>query len=351
MCKQLKACEHEHEPEPEPEFQPEPLASIPEYDGEEAQIKLPSTVDEVIQSLDGKFNSDKTRETYRSGVKRLFTLGECSDIVPCLKKIKTIIEKINNGNQPNGKAYSTSAKVGTFQCILFLLDNILTRESGAFPPTTWDRLKKAYKKAFDLAKTKGVVEHEEVQANETVPTFEEYFSKLDQLYPNKQSKEQIVTRLYRLFTVRVNFKLLKIISNINENDEKGNFILIPRSGYIKIIINDYKTKKDETSRLLFTFNKNQNTLSDDIKAYMETKKLKVGDYLFGKSPMSGFISKLNDKVMGEPTKGGINYFRHIRISETNNGVPMTYQEREKLSSEMGHSIITQQKYKRQLKIN
>jgi hypothetical protein len=184
-----------------------------------------------------------------------------------------------------------------------------------------------------------------------VPTFEDYFSKLDKLYPNKQSKEQIVPRLYRLFTVRDNFKMLKIISNLNDNDRKGNFILIPRSGYIKIIINDYKTKKDETSRLLFTFNKNQKSLSDDIKAYMETKKLKVGDYLFGKSAMSSFISKLNDKVMAEPTKGGINFYRHIRVSETNNGVPMTYQEREKLSSQMGHSILTQANYKRQLKIS
>ena len=35
--------------------------------------------------------SDKTRETYRSGVKRLFTLVECTNIVQCLKKTKTII--------------------------------------------------------------------------------------------------------------------------------------------------------------------------------------------------------------------------------------------------------------------
>jgi hypothetical protein len=305
---------------------------------------IPNTLEEIIGSLEGKFTSKKSEETYRSGVKRLFHLGECSNIIVCLKKPKSIIDKIQNGMNKD-KPYSVSAKKGVFQTILWLLDNILTAESGAFTQPMWAKLKKMYKEQFDLTKTKSYVEHETTQQTEVVPTFEEYLNRLREKYPDSTTKQSILPRLYSLFTVRDDFKSMKIISSLNNDDYINNFVYIPRSGFIKIIINKYKTKSGD-SRLIFSLNNKvpeQKQLSIDIKTYVKNNNLSEGDFIFGKTSLSLFISKINESI---GFNGGINLFRHMRASE--GATNSDYTERHLLSKQMGHSIATSAKYVRKI---
>lgn len=340
QCKQFNEAQSQpvctQQPKPKPE--PEPVCT--------QQLKtktIPKTLEEIIDSLEGKFTSKKSEETYRSGVKRLFHLGECSNnIIVCLKKPKSIIDKIQNGMNKD-KPYSISAKKGVFQTILWLLDNILTAESGAFTQPMWAKLKKTYKDQFDLTKTKSYVEHENTQQTEVVPTFEEYLNRLREKY-NNTDKESILPRLYSLFTVRDNFAGMKIITSLNDDDYINNFMYIPRSGFIKIIINKYKTKSGD-SRLIFSLNNKipeQKQLSIDIKTYVKNNNLFEGNYIFGKTSLSLFISKINKSI---GFNGGINLFRHMRASE---GATSDYTERHLLSKQMGHSIATSAKYVRKI---
>jgi hypothetical protein len=72
-----------------------------------------------------------------------------------------------------------------------------------------------------------------------------------------------------------------------------------------------------------------------------------GDYLFGKAPQSDFVSSMNTKL---GYSSGINLFRHMKVSETINKFN-SFDERYSLSKQMGHSIGTQQKYKRNIIIS
>ena len=72
-----------------------------------------------------------------------------------------------------------------------------------------------------------------------------------------------------------------------------------------------------------------------------------GDYLFGKAPLSDFVSSMNTKL---GYSSGINLFRHIKVSENLNK-NLSFDERYELTKQMGHSIGTQQKYKRNIIIS
>jgi hypothetical protein len=52
-----------------------------------------------------------------------------------------------------------------------------------------------------------------------------------------------------------------------------------------------------------------------------------------------------NKELGYNNLGGVTIFRHIRISELDGD---NYEEKAKLLNEMGHSALTQPKYRRNL---
>jgi len=79
---------------------------------------------------------------------------------------------------------------------------------------------------------------------------------------------------------------------------------------------------------------------------MDNKGLEYGDYLLGKSKLSGFIKKFNDK-MDLPVKVTINKLRQMRVSKKLQNNP-TAEDRVKLGREMKHSVTTSEKYKRKI---
>ena len=55
---------------------------------------------------------------------------------------------------------------------------------------------------------------------------------------------------------------------------------------------------------------------------------------------------MNDSI-GYDDLGGINIFRHIRVSELDGD---TYEDKVKIVNIMGHSVITEKQYKKNLEV-
>lgn len=308
------------------------------YEAPTQKRKMNYTQDQIIELLkqDNDFKSENTRKTYISSVRRIFTMTGCPDMKSCLNSYKKMSNNIEKSD------YSTNSIKQTIQAILFISDkyNIL---HNLFSNKKADDLKKHFTTLFAKFKEKSITELETTQNTVEYPTFTEYLGKLSQIV-DKNSKEWLVAKLYSQFTVRDNFANMKIIESINEDNKTDNFLLITRTK-ILILINKFKTK-NKYNRLEFVVT---GELKKILNNYIDKHNLSYGDTLFGKSSLSPFVSKMNKKLGYNDLKG-VNIYRHMRISELYKGKNITFEERNNLAEQMGHSLLVQKNYKRNLKV-
>ena len=155
--------------------------------------------------------------------------------------------------------------------------------------------------------------------------------------------------MYSIFTVRDNYKKMKIIKTQKDKDGVNNFILVDGKT-IKIFINDFKTK-NKYELLTYTYNKNNNDekeLKRLIEKWISINGLVFGDYIFGKSSLSKMVGDMN-KMLGYEEHKAINIYRHIRVTEEY-GKDLSFDKRSELAEKMGHSIFSAKKYKRNIEI-
>ena len=145
--------------------------------------------------------------------------------------------------------------------------------------------------------------------------------------------------------MRDNFKALRIIEDEKENDGVNNFLLFNKKQF-KIIINDFKTKKKYkiVTYVYNAKNADEKELKQLLSKYISFNNIVYGSFIFGKSPLSDFVSKMNNKLGYET---GVNLYRHMKVTQAY-GKKLTFEERNKLASQMGHSISTQKSYKRNI---
>jgi hypothetical protein len=148
--------------------------------------------------------------------------------------------------------------------------------------------------------------------------------------------------MYNEVVGRDNFGNLMIITNDTEViDTKQNYIIVPKKsvGNCIVILQEYKTsggygvKRVELS----------NTLSELILKYIKTNKLTI--HLFPRNienGLSDFVYLMNKKI---GITGSINSIRHMKVSDKLNNPNITNEEKLELSNSMGHSVITQAKYR------
>jgi hypothetical protein len=192
-------------------------------------------------------------------------------------------------------------------------------------------------------KEKSITELEQTQQTVEYPTFNEYLNKVINQY-GETSKEYLVSLLYSQFTLRDDYKGLKIIQHNSDDNKQYNFLLINGNKMV-FIINNFKTK-NKYQRLEFIVTGQLNKL---LLEWTKTKKIGYGDLLFGKSSLSPFVSKLN-KSLGYEGLAGVNIYRHMRVSDVHQKKNITFEERLQLADSMGHSITVQKQYKRNLKV-
>ena len=156
------------------------------------------------------------------------------------------------------------------------------------------------------------------------------------------SKESLIVSLYKLSGFRDDLAL-QIVDKIPKETDK-NFVVVPSSKTInlKIILNDYKTDKKYQQDIIPV----PKEMSKEIRKYIDNHDLEYDDYLLGKSKLSGFIKKFNEK-MKLPVKVTINKLRQMRVSKKLQNNPSA-EERVTLSKEMKHSTGTSKKYKRKI---
>jgi len=285
---------------------------------------------------------ESTKKSYISDIKRLFKVTQCTDLKVCFKSPKTMLNKINNSN------YAINSKKQTIQIVVVLIDKFGILKLINMSAKQTKVVRNIFKHHFDSLKEQSTVQNDERVRTEVVPKFSEYLSKIKKEYTEK-SKQYLVALLYSIFTIRDNFKNMTIIEFDNQDDGKNNFILFKnlRTPKFTFIINDYKTKKQYEK---LKFEVTDAKLKKALLWWIGEKKLAYGNLLFGKTSLSTFVSNMH-KQIGFENALGINFFRHMRVTEHNtSGKKLTFDERKKLADSMGHSLLTQSKYQRNLLI-
>lgn len=312
---------------------------------EEAQPKLPpaqakkkelkmQTAADVIKSLE-EIDVDNDNKTNINNTKQLIHILDITDINKAFNDSKKVIQKIENATLKRDptKFYTTNSKKGLYQTLLYLLDT--------FDIIIPEKSRNAYEDKHGIYKVQSHMDNEE-DKKEEVMSWNEYLDSVAEEY-GKESKQYIIASLYKLSGFRDNLQL-KIISNENESaDNKINYIIVPgpitdkRKRYT-LILNVYKTDKKYKSDTI----KLTKELSNLIRKYMEANDIGYGQYLFGKSLLSGYISKFNQKLGLHIT---INKYRKMVVSNAHAENPnMTAEDRVKLAYKMKHAPQTTEHY-------
>ena len=313
---------------------------------EEPDVIMTSTADytkeDIIELIKQQNYEKKTQKTYIADVNRIFKITKCKSIIPCLKKTDMIIKEIKNGKY-RGQLYATNTLKQTFQMLVIIIDRFLINNTN-FNKNQLKTIKDKINLEFDRYKELSAIETEEKVYNGIVPSFKTYLQQVKEMF-GQESKHYLVALLYSIFTMRDNFKALKIIEKETENDGVNNFLLFNKKQF-KIIINDFKTKK-KYKIVTYVYN-SKNTDEKELKQllskYISFNGIVYGSFIFGKSPLSDFVSKMNSKLGYET---GVNLMRHIRVTQEY-GKQLSFEERNKLASQMGHSMATQKSYKRNI---
>ena len=290
--------------------------------------------EESSTQLKELIENENSQKFYDNTLKTLVYILGCDDFNKCLKRAKTVIYKIENATQKKDptKLYSVNSKKGIYQSILKLIDTLEIPIS--------DNAHKLYENRFEIMNTASHDQTKERIQKEEVLDFNVYKQKVKNFF-GESSKESIITSLYELSGFRDNLNVIIVPTLPKETDK--NFIVIPSSKTknLKFILNDYKTSGKYNQDIINI----PKDLSKEIRKYMENNNIQYNDYLFGKSKLSGFIKKFNDKMDLPIT---INKLRQMKVSKVLNNNP-SIEERIKLAKEMKHSTTTSEKYKRKIK--
>ena len=313
---------------------------------DEPLVSMSSTADytreDIIELIKQQNYEKKTQKTYIADVNRIFKITKCKSIIPCLKKTDMIIKEIKNGKY-RGQLYATNTLKQTFQMLVIIIDRFLINNSN-FNKNQLKTTKDKINLEFDRYKELSSIETEDKVYNGVVPSFKTYLQQVKEMF-GQDSKHYLIALLYSIFTMRDNFKALRIIENETENDGINNFLLFNKKQF-KIIINNFKTKK-KYKIVTYVYN-SKNTDEKELKQllskYIDFNNIVYGSFIFGKSPLSDFVSKMNSKL-GYDT--GVNLMRHIRVSDAY-GKKLSFEERNKLANQMLHSMATQKNYKRSI---
>jgi hypothetical protein len=323
-------------PETIPEIIDEPVVSL--------SSSSDYTRDDLINLIKQQDYPAKTEKTYITDTKRIFKITGCDTIIPCLKKTKMIIDEITNGKY-NDTQYSINTIKQTFQMIVIIIDKFLINNTN-FNKNQLTKIKNKINIEFDRYKELSMIENEDKIYNGIVPSFKTYLQQVKSTF-GVDSKHYLVALLYSIFTMRDNFKAMKIIEKETEDDNTNNFLLFNKKQF-KIIINDFKTK-NKYKKIIYSYNSknaDERELKKLLEKYISLNNIVYGEYVFGKTPLSQFVSLIN-KQLGYDT--GINLYRHMRVTEEH-GKTLSFEERNKLANQMGHTIFTQKKYKRNIKV-
>jgi len=156
----------------------------------------------------------------------------------------------------------------------------------------------------------------------------------------------IIVSLYTLLPpVRVDYAPMRILYDINEDDNETNYLYIKSRNHKEFILNEYKTHRKYGKKIIEI----PTELNSVINLYLKFHKLE-NSFLFnnkGSYMTSVDLTKQIPKAFGEYSKKNItlNLLRHIYISENVQLKSIEQLKKEKdIADVMGHSLAIQQTY-------
>ena len=289
--------------------------------------------DDVMNHLGEVIEKQSTLNKYKQDFKRLIAITGCSNIIKCLKDPAKLIEDIEDAKKTDDESYSVNTKKSIYQTILFIISH--------FKLSVSEKNVNILKNKFTEYKVLSSDYTKQVAEERDTMSFKEYIKAVEDNF-GPDSKLYVLTLLYDEITLRDDF-VLKIIGNNNEAvDDKINYIIVPKKGNLKLIINSYKTDK-KYGAIDYVISP---SLSQIIRNYIKTNNIE--GYLFGDKKLTGFVSTSNKKI---GFSGGINEFRHMKITDELNGMKkITATQRIELAEKMKHSPVTQLSYLRSKKM-
>tara|TARA_R110001606_G_scaffold304825_1_gene452117 strand:+ start:89 stop:1165 length:1077 start_codon:yes stop_codon:yes gene_type:complete len=278
---------------------------------------------------DETYSSESTRKTHISAVKRIFKI--VSSIKELNKIFKFFIETLQTGS-----GYSINTIKSTISSLLSILNKYNIQLINNKNMTTLLNLYNTY---ILMANDEQVVKNENV----TVPTWFNYLNKTERIF-GKNSKQYLVASLYSVLTVRDDFASLIFVRMTDATDDDKNYLAVDENDDYYIILNQYKTSNRyatvkfklplKIKRLM------KNWLANQVKYFNEQ--------VFKESSLSPFVTDLHRQIgYGDLGQGAVNLYRKMSVSALEGS---SYEQKAEMASQMKHSVLTQQKYKRLLKI-
>ena len=262
-----------------------------------------------------------------------------------LSNYKTVVNKIENLKQNNGKEYSQNALKATFQTLTFIAD-----KKNKFNYDISDEALNAFREKFAVMKitSKNDKQQKDKTNDNSVLLYSDFKKLVFEKY-NPNDKFYLYTLLYGEAPSRDDYKKLTIVKRIDETQDKTiNYIVIPESKNKtgNVIVNVHKTSVGHGAI--------KNDLSvqtvNAVKSYMNFHEINYNDFLFGKASMSQFVgnelNKLGIKIKGQ----AITTLRKMKITEQHqNNANMTPTELVQHAHSLGQSPQTNLNYVSQVK--
>lgn len=303
-----------------------------EYDVPVVNKKTEFTLVEILGLItnDPTYGSDQTRKTHISAMNRIFSIVE--SLKELNKNYKAVISTLEND-----KGYSTNTIKSTVSSLLSIINKYKIEVINS---KNTKALINLYNKYILMSNDEQIVKNENVE----VPTWFNYLNKTERFF-GKGSKQYLIASLYSVLSVRDDFANLIFIrfSDI-DNDSTKNYLAVDDTDNYYIILNEYKTSQSykqvqfklplKIKRLM------KNWISNNVKYFNES--------VFKENSLSPFVTQMHrDLGFGDLGQGAINLFRKMSVSALDGS---SYDEKVEKASQMNHSILTQQKYKRLLKV-
>ena len=281
----------------------------------------------TLKIKDGEIISAGSQENYIDTMRDLLRVLNVTSLNTILKNPKKVIDTIENAEMIKGGKYSTNSKRHFSQMILKFID------ANFFGKEMKEKHKQPYKDYNDRL---NFLSKQKSREKKSYHDIDKYVQKIKEKF-GENSKQFIVAMLYKESTRRDDSKL-KIVSNSKDADDpKENYLVVPKTRAVcETVINAHKTSShyDPLVKQLSPY------LSNLIRIYMTDENLGYGDNLFSTSTLSRFVSNMSKEIGYDVT---ITKLRHMAITKFYHSNP-SLEEKQKLSNEMGHTLLQQEEY-------
>tara|TARA_R110002153_G_scaffold56752_2_gene156523 strand:- start:2481 stop:3560 length:1080 start_codon:yes stop_codon:yes gene_type:complete len=304
-----------------------------EYEAPTINKKTEFTLTEVLGliSNDQSYTSDSTRKTHISAMNRIFSIVE--SFKDLNKNFKAFVNTLENE-----KEYSTNTIKSTVSSLLSIIDKYKIEIINS---KNMKALVNLYNKYILMANDEQHVKNESV----SVPTWSKYLIKTERFF-GKNSKQYLIASLYNVLSVRDDFAgLIFVRMNDVDNDSTKNYLAVNERDDYYIVLNEYKTA-NSYKQVEFKLPLKVKRL---VKTWLSNNAVLFNQSVFKESSLSPFVTQMHrDLGYGDLGQGAINLFRKMSVSALEGS---SYDEKVAKATEMNHSILTQQKYKRLLKVD